>query len=340
MEPTSAHVTPSEEMVDLFDSWDTTKTKSKLKSFNRAKSWFCRLLKCPFPGLPKGHHMRREDTDKAFQLVLEAYSSGVSFEDFIKSSLQGTIVVKSENVSKIASSGDEGSEDIFSDAPESIIEETIEAAVTTVPTIIITAAEEETEVVFVTGEAAAEVPKRPPVCKLLWSGEVCTVQGCEKSHPLLCEDPRCLELDNDLPHWKAIGCKKWHGRTKSSRPKPRKAKKYPRRVPSQKSRAFHGSRPQTMGRAWPQTWSQPPAQAWLQTVDQPKPHTPLEIDLWNQVHRMGNSQAAQTPLSWVGNNQWGNGRMPYNMAVKGPNSVMPNQLERAYTALVLNRGLA
>ena len=57
---------------------------------------------------------------------------------------------------------------------------------------------------------------------------------------------------------------------------------------------------------------------------------------------MGNGQAAQTPLSWGGNNQWGNGRMPYNMAVKGPNPVIlnpTNQLERAYMALVLNQVL-
>ena len=55
---------------------------------------------------------------------------------------------------------------------------------------------------------------------------------------------------------------------------------------------------------------------------------------------MGNGRAAQAPLSGIGYNQWGNGMMPYNMAVKGPNPVIPNQLERAYMALVLNRVLA
>ena len=368
MEPACDHVTPNQEMIDLFDSWDTTKTKSKLKSFNRAKSWFCRLLKCPFPGLPKGHHMRREDKENALQHVLEAYSSNLSFEEYIKSGLQGTIIVKPEIVSNVDSSDDEGSEDDFSDAPEIIIEETRvaaatrhcepdcsqckeaadtgEATVTAVTENII----EETGVASATSEAAVsgeatatEVPKRPPICHFLWLAKVCTVVGCQKSHPPLCGDPKCLELDQDLPRWKAIGCKKWHGRSKSTSPKPRPTKKpkgNPQKVSSQKSRAFHGSRSQTMGRAWPQTWPQPPAQAWLQSLDQPKPHTPLEIDQWNQMHQMGNGQAAQTPLSWGGNNQWGNGRMPYNMAVKGPNLVIPNQLERAYMALVLNRALA
>ena len=137
MEPACDHVTPNQEMIDLFDSWDTTKTKSKLKSFNRAKSWFCRLLKCPFPGLPKGHHMRREDKENALQHVLEAYSSNLSFEEYIKSGLQGTIIVKPEIVSNVDSSDDEGSEDDFSDAPEIIIEETrVAAAQDTVSRIV------------------------------------------------------------------------------------------------------------------------------------------------------------------------------------------------------------
>ena len=123
MEPACDHVTPSQEMIDLFDSWDTTKTGTKLKSFNRAKSWFCKLLNCPFPKLPKGHHMRREDTDNAFQLVLEAYSSGILFEDYIKSC---TIIVNSESDTNVANGDNEENESIedsFSDAPETITDE-------------------------------------------------------------------------------------------------------------------------------------------------------------------------------------------------------------------------
>ena len=343
MEPTSAHVTPTEEMTDLFDSWDTTKTKDRLRSFNRAKSWFCKLLNCPFPGLPKGHHMRQKDTINAFEHLLGAYSSGLSIEDYIKSGLKGDIIVKLENESNSASSDDDYS---FSDAPEIATEhcepdcccEQCREEAAAADEVAVTAATETitfTRVASATGKTtAAEVPERPTVCKILWRAEV---EGCQKSHPTLCNTLlSCLELDQNLPCWKSTSCKKFHGRTKSLSPKPRKAKK----VPNQKSRAFHGSRSQTMGRTWPQNWPQPPAQAWLHTLDQPKPHTPLEIDLWNQLHQMGNGQAAQTPLSWGGNNQWGNGRMPYNMAVKGPNPVIPNQLERAYTALVLNRVLA
>ena len=352
MEPTSAHVTPTQEMIDLFDGWDTTKTKTPLRSFNRAKSWFCKLLIRPFPGLPNGHHMRREDTINAFEHLLRAYSSGLPFEDYIKTGLQGAIVVRSVNESNIASSDND--DDSSSDAPEIVTEETRVAVATihcepdcsqckeAAETIIFTRVAPANGEATVTGETVAvEVPKRVPVCQLLWRGEECTVEGCQKTHLPPCDTfSRCLELDQNLPRWKSTGCKKWHGRTKSSRPKPRKAKKYPKKVPHQKSRAFHGSRSQTVGRAWPQTWPQQPAQAWLHTLDQPKPHTPLEIDQWNQLHQMGNGLAAQTPLSWGGNNQWGNGRMPYNMAVKGPNPVIPNQLERAYMALVQNRVLA
>ncbi len=306
--------------------------------------------------------MRREDTINAFEHLLGAYWSGLPIEDYIKAGLQGTIIVKSENESNVASSDDD---DSFSDASETVREESRVAVATkhcepdcsqckdaAVAGEVTATAETET-IVFtrlasangeaaVSGESvAAEVPKRPPVCQFLWRGEECTVEGCQKSHPIPCDTlSSCLELDQNLPRWKSTGCKKWHGRTKSSRPKPPKAKKYPRKVPSQKSRALHGSRPQTMGRPWPQSWSQPPAQAWLHTLDQPIPHTPLEINQWNQMQQMGNSQAAQTPLSWAGNNLWGNGRMPYNMAVKGPNQVMPNQLERAYMALVLSQVLA
>ena len=360
MEPACDHVTPNQEMIDLFDSWDTTKTKSKLKSFNRAKSWLCRLQKCPFPGLPKGHHLRREDTDNAFQLVLEAYSSGILFEDYIKSNLLGTIIVQSENDTNVANvtvaelatitNGDnednESNEDSFSDAPETITNVTQvvvaikhcepdcsqcrEAAATgeDVVTAVTETITEETGVASATSEAtvsgettAAEVPKRPPVCHFSWLAEVCTVVGCQKSHPPLCENPRCLELDQDLPRWKSTGCKKWHGRTKSLSPKPRTAKKP--KVSSQKSRMFHGSRPQTMGPVGlPAPWSH----AWEQPI-------------WNQMHQMGNGQAAQTPLSRGGNNQWGNGMMPYNVAVKGPNTVIPSQFELDFMALVLNRVL-
>ena len=345
MEPPCAHVTPNQEMIDLFDSWDSTKNQSKLRSFNRAKSWFCKLLKCPFPGLPRLHIMRREDTLNAFEHLLQAYSSGLSFEDYIKMGLQGTIIVKPEIETNVAGGDDEGSEsndDIFSDAPEIIIEESRVAAATKHCEPDCSQCKEASETTVTAGgagvasapdgaavigeAAAAGVQKRPPVCHFLWLAKDCTVVGCQKSHPTLCTNPRCLELDQDLPRWKSAGCKKWHGRTKTSNPKPRTAKKSkgnPRKVPSQKSRTFHGSRPQTMGLLAP----------WLQTWDQPKPHSPQETDQWNQV-KMGNDQAARTPLTGVGTNQWGNGRMPYNVAAKGPNPAEPFQFELDLIALV------
>lgn len=317
----SADITPNEEIVNLFHSWDITKTKNKLRSFNRAKSWFSKLLKCPFPGLPQGHNRRHIDDNNALEHMLEALRSGLSFMDYIK-----LVLVQSEN----ESNDDVIKEDSFSDAAESIIEETrvavatkhcepdcsqckdldaiAKGAVTVVPNIIT----EEIMVASATGEAAAEVPKRAPVCKSLWVAKACTVQGCVKTHPTLCKDmPRCLEVDQGLPRWKAIGCKMFHG-------KPGKAKKSkgnPRRVSSQKSSVFHGSRPQAMGPVglpapWSQTWNQPK---------------------WNQV---GNDQATWPPLSRWGNNLWGKGMMPYNVAARGP-----SQFEKELVAL-MNRVLA
>ena len=303
--------------------------------------------------------MRREDTDNAFQLVLEAYSSGILFEDYIKSC---TIIVNSESDTNVANGDNEENESIedsFSDAPETITDEIRvavavkhcepdcsqcrEAAATgeTVVTAVTETITEEIGVTPATGEAAvsgespaADMPKRPPVCHFLWRAEECTVEGCQKSHPPPCNTlSRCLELDQDLPRWKSTGCKKWHGRTKSSRPKPRKAKKFngnTQKVPSRKSRPFHGSRPQTMGLPWPQ----PPAQAWLHTLEEPKPHTPLEIDLWNQLHQMGNDQAARTPLTGGGIEVWGNGRIPYNQAAKGLGPAKLSQFELEMLALM------
>ena len=288
--------------------------------------------------------MRQKDTINAFEHLLGAYSSGLAIEDYIKSGLKGDIIVKSENESNVASSDDDSS----SDAHEFVTEETRVAVATihcepdcsqckeAAETIIFTRVAPANGEATVSGETVAvEVPKRPPVCQLLWRGKECTVEGCQKTHLPPCNTlARCLELDQNLPRWKSTGCKMWHGRTKSSHPKPRKAKKYPKKVPNQKSRAFHSSRLQTMGRAWPQTWPQPPAQAWLHTLEEPKPHTPLEIDLWNQLHQMGNDQAARTPLTGGGIEVWGNGRIPYNQAAKGLGPAKLSQFELEMLALM------
>ena len=260
--PSNADVTPTEEMINLFDSWDTTKTKDKLRSFKRAKIWFCKLLNCPFLGFPKGHHMRQKDTINAFEHLLGSYSSGLAIEDYIKSGLKDNIIVKSENESNVASNEDDSSSDaseIFTEEsgvavatehcePDCCCEQCREEAAATGEDAVnaVTETITFTRVASATGKTtAAEVPERPPVCKVLWRAEVCTVEGCQKSHPTLCNTlSSCLELDQNLPCWKSTGCKKFHGRTKSLSPKPRKAKK----VPNQKSRAFHGGRLHTMGR--------------------------------------------------------------------------------------------
>ena len=58
--------------------------------------------------------MRQKDTIDAFEHLLGAYSSGLPIEDYIKSGLQGDIIVKSVDESNVASSDD----DSFADASE------------------------------------------------------------------------------------------------------------------------------------------------------------------------------------------------------------------------------
>ena len=63
---------------------------------------------------------------------------------------------------------------------------------------------------------------------------------------------------------------------------------------------------------------------WSQTWNQP----------WNQVNQVGNYQAPWTPLSRDGNNQWGNGMMPYNLVARGLSPILPSQFEKELIALV------
>ena len=297
MEPSIVHVTPNEEIINLFHSWDDTKTKKKLRSFNRAKSWFSKLLKCPFPGLPQGHNRRHIDDNNAIEHMLEALRSGVSFMDYIKLSL-----VQSENVA-VATIHCEPDCSQCKEA-DAIGDATVTTALDIIP--------EETRVASATVVAAAEVPERAPVCKLLWAAKACTVQDCKRSHPTPCKDPKCWEIDEDLPRWKAIGCQMFHGGRKT-----KKSKGNPHKVSSLKSKSFHGSRPQTKG---PTGLPAP----WPQTLNQP----------WNQVNQVGNYQAAWTPLSRDGNNQWGNGMMPYNLVARGLSPMLPSQFEQELMALV------
>ena len=284
--------------------------------------------------------MRHEDKVKAFEHVLEAYSSGLPFEDYIKSCLQGTIIVKSETETNVANGENvdsESSEDSFSDA---ISDETrvaiatkhcepdcsqcreaaaiCEAAVTEVPETISEETSEASASGAVTGETVAtEMTNRPPVCHFSWLLKDCTVVDCRKTHPTICGDPKCWDLNQDLPRWKAIGCKNFHGRMKSTRPKPRTTKKS--KANPQKSRTFHGSRPQTMG---PVGLPAP----WCQTWNQPK---------WDQEDQVGKDKAAWTVPTRGGANQWGKGMMmPYNVVTRGPSPVKPSQFELELLALV------
>ena len=164
-----------------------------------------------------------------------------------------------------------------------------------------------------------KVSKKAPVCRYTWLGQECQISDCQRSHPSLCEDPKCLELDQDLPRWKAIGCVKWHGRSKKDKQmqkqkreseKKKIASKQSQQQKSYKNKHLsHGSHLKTKRQAPPQ-WS------WNQQSDYEQfPKLPQSV--WD-CPPSGNGQAAWTPLPRGGNTQWGMGRMPYNVVTRSP----------------------
>ena len=360
-------VIPKDELVEVFHGWDRTKDKSKHKSFNRAKEWILKLLVCPFPELPDHHKMRQIDIRNAFEHMLESSRSGASLEDYIKSvmkepkrdlpetsgsglqdlngaddnslptpiSIQSTQEIKT-NVTDVDNETGVAKEDNVSQIPDA-------GAVSMTPKL----------------DPKTKGSKRLPVCRLSWQAKECVDKDCKRSHPPQCKDPRCWDFDQDLPLWKSSGCVKFHGRQKSqlkrkkpktsatslkppmtkkhkgslpkTQPKPQgewkrqgrqkpissatslkppmtmKSKGNLPKVPSQKPKPkpFHGSQLQSKGPIRPQ----------------PKPQAE-----WNW-HQAGNDQAAWAPLTRGGNMEWGNMKMPYNVAAQGPSQRRPTQLE-------------
>ena len=62
-------ITPSEELIDQFQSLNKTKSNEKLLiSYNRAKQWICRLLKKEV-SIPTGHKRRQEDFQNALDSI-------------------------------------------------------------------------------------------------------------------------------------------------------------------------------------------------------------------------------------------------------------------------------
>ena len=173
--------------------------------------------------------------------------------------------------------------------------------------------------------------KKPPVCRYTWLLKKCEISDCKKSHPTICEDPKCLDFDQDLPYWKSSGCEKWHGRSKTKKPKvTQKMDKFStksksnsnQKEPAKARPSGNSGKPviskpkgkqsqnfsRNSGSSFPK-WSTQPQQQWN----------------WHQS-TSGNGQAPWRPLHRDGNNKWGIQKMPYNMAVKGQSSMTTAQL--------------
>ena len=123
-----AQITPNDEMVELFHSWDTNqKSRSKLKSFNRSREWISRLMKRPLPTMPSSHKMRQIDIDKALVCFIDAtHDPSFTLEAYIKSCIKDPKGVVAEQPGLISpaqdTSCDNASEDedeIFDDAKSS-----------------------------------------------------------------------------------------------------------------------------------------------------------------------------------------------------------------------------
>ena len=163
--------------------------------------------------------------------------------------------------------------------------------------------------------------KRQPVCKLTWLLKECTIVGCKKSHPPICRNSNCQELDQDLPRWKSIGCTNWHGRSKPKQhqqKKPTTTGKLPSSKPAGKSIKksninSHGSRLQSKGPHKPHSKPHQCSHNQSKTTSQ------------NNWPYSGNGQATWPPLTSGGSAQWG--KMPYNLAARGLGQKRPTQME-------------
>ena len=202
-----------------------------------------------------------------------------------------------------------------------------------------------------------EGSKRPPVCRLSWKAKECVDKDCPRIHPTLCMDPRCWDFDQDLPLWKSSGCVNFHGRQKSQLKRKKPIKSATSVKPSGKKPNSSQMQPKPQAK-WNQQGRQksqlsrqkptssaaslrPPmakkSKGNLPKVPSQKPKPkpfhgkgpirpqpkPAE---WNW-HHVGNDQAAWPPLTRSGIMEWGNGKMPYNVAAQGPSRQRPTQMD-------------
>ena len=110
-----AVITPSDNLVDQFHKWDKTKSKDKrMRSFNRAKQWICRLLNRPF-SVQNSHKMRQEDVHNALDHMISTHARGISHVNYLISCIKDEPVNTVATPAQITSESTEEDED-FKDA--------------------------------------------------------------------------------------------------------------------------------------------------------------------------------------------------------------------------------
>ena len=172
--------------------------------------------------------------------------------------------------------------------------------------------------------------KRPPVCRYTWLLKKCEISGCQKSHPKICKEPKCFELDEDLPFWKSSGCVNWHGSSKSKKPKDEKAisikqKPNPKQKKEPNKAKKSGSSVKLVNSKSKGNPSQNLSRKNTSRFPQPYAQPQQMQHQWNW-HQSGNGQAPWRPLHRDGNNQWGNQKVPYNMVVRGSSPMTTSEL--------------
>ena len=191
-------VHPSDLLVDKFQSWDNTGAKPRLKAWHRAQKWVSDIIRLPFTP-PTGHALKISDKDNAFLYLTEVISTGVSFNEFLKSCM---IPPKLASVSdSMATPTQTTSDGTSTEDPENVD--------TTIPEKAATATNNETT-------------RAGKICKSTWLGTECQLNDCERVHIKPCQDRECRALDDGLPLYKRRKCPLWHVRSKS-----KKSDKYP-----------------------------------------------------------------------------------------------------------------
>ena len=146
-------VHPSEQLVDLFQSWDSATTKPRLKAWHRAKKWVSDIVRLPFTP-PTGLGLRISDKDNAFNYLTEEMSKSVSFTDFLRSCMtQPSTPLSSESVA----------------TPQPI-----------------SGTKNEEEIILENEKAPASdltsTERVGKLCKLTWLGTECQTSDCSKVH--------------------------------------------------------------------------------------------------------------------------------------------------------------